>query len=206
MTAKIVALVASFVIATISHLGYGGIVLLMALESACIPLPSEIIMPFAGYLAATGAMTLWAAALAGAIGCQIGSLVAYYIGAYGGRPLVERYGRYVLFSHHDLDLADRWFRRHGNITVFVARLLPAIRTFIALPAGISRMEIWRFNLYTFTGSFIWSLGLAWIGMKLGSHWDTLGPYFHRSETAIGAFLVAGAAWYLYRHLKSVKRG
>ena len=206
MTAKIVALVASFVIATISHLGYGGIVLLMALESACIPLPSEIIMPFAGYLAATGAMTLWAAALAGAIGCQIGSLVAYYIGAYGGRPLVERYGRYVLFSHHDLDLADRWFRRHGNITVFVARLLPAIRTFIALPAGISRMEIWRFNLYTFTGSFIWSLGLAWIGMKLGSHWDTLGPYFNRSETAIGAFLVAGAAWYLYRHLKSVKRG
>ena len=206
MTAKIVALVASFVIATISHLGYGGIVLLMALESACIPLPSEIIMPFAGYLAATGAMTLWAAALAGAIGCQIGSLVAYYIGAYGGRPLVERYGRYVLFSHHDLDLADRWFSRHGNITVFVARLLPAIRTFIALPAGISRMEIWRFNLYTFTGSFIWSLGLAWIGMKLGSHWDTLGPYFHRSETAIGAFLVAGAAWYLYRHLKSVKRG
>ena len=206
MTAKIVALVASFVIATISHLGYGGIVLLMALESGCIPLPSEIIMPFAGYLAATGAMTLWAAALAGAIGCQIGSLVAYYIGAYGGRPLVERYGRYVLFSHHDLDLADRWFRRHGNITVFVARLLPAIRTFIALPAGISRMEIWRFNLYTFTGSFIWSLGLAWIGMKLGSHWDTLGPYFNRSETAIGAFLVAGAAWYLYRHLKSVKRG
>ncbi len=206
MTAKIVALVASFVIATISHLGYGGIVLLMALESACIPLPSEIIMPFAGYLAATGAMTLWAAALAGAIGCQIGSLVAYYIGAYGGRPLVERYGRYVLFSHHDLDLADRWFRRHGNITVFVARLLPAIRTFIALPAGISRMEIWRFNLYTFTGSFIWSLGLAWIGMKLGSHWDTLGPYFHRSETAIGAFLVAGAVWYLYRHLKSLKRG
>ncbi len=206
MTAKIVALVASFVIATISHLGYGGIVLLMALESACIPLPSEIIMPFAGYLAATGAMTLWAAALAGAIGCQIGSLVAYYIGAYGGRPFVERYGRYVLFSHHDLDLADRWFSRHGNITVFVARLLPAIRTFIALPAGISRMEIWRFNLYTFTGSFIWSLGLAWIGMKLGSHWDTLGPYFHRSETAIGAFLVAGAAWYLYRHLKSVKRG
>ncbi len=206
MTAKIVALVASFVIATISHLGYGGIVLLMALESACIPLPSEIIMPFAGYLAATGAMTLWGAALAGAIGCQIGSLVAYYIGAYGGRPLVERYGRYVLFSHHDLDLADRWFRRHGNITVFVARLLPAIRTFIALPAGISRMEIWRFNLYTFTGSFIWSLGLAWIGMKLGSHWDTLGPYFNRSETAIGAFLVAGAVWYLYRHLKSLKRG
>ena len=206
MTAKIVALVASFVIATISHLGYGGIVLLMALESACIPLPSEIIMPFAGYLAATGAMTLWAAALAGAIGCQIGSLVAYYIGAYGGRPFVERYGRYVLFSHHDLDLADRWFSRHGNITVFVARLLPAIRTFIALPAGISRMEIWRFNLYTFTGSFIWSLGLAWIGMKLGSHWDTLGPYFNRSETAIGAFLVAGAVWYLYRHLKSLKRG
>ncbi len=205
MIAKIVALLASLVISTITHLGYTGIVLLMAFESACIPLPSEITMPFAGYLASTGHMNLWLVALAGTIGCQIGSLVAYYIGALGGRPLAERYGRYVLFSHHDLEIADRWFQRHGDITVFFARLLPVIRTFIALPAGISRMEIWRFNIYTFVGSFIWSIGLAWIGMKLGTHWDTLGPYFHRSETAIGAVLVAGALWYLYRHLKNLRR-
>ncbi|MHB8346420.1 MAG: DedA family protein [Acidiferrobacterales bacterium] len=205
MIAKLFALLATFVIGTISHLGYGGIVLLMALESACIPLPSEIIMPFAGYLVSTGAMTLWGVSLAGAIGCQIGSLVAYYIGALGGRPMVERYGRYVLFSHHDLDLADRWFQRHGNITVFLARVLPVIRTFIALPAGISRMEIWRFNVYTFVGSLIWSLGLAWIGQKLGAHWDTLGPYFHRSEVIIAAALAAGAIWYVYRHLRNLKR-
>ncbi len=205
MIAKIITLLATFVIGTISQLGYGGIILLMALESACIPLPSEIIMPFAGYLVSTGAMNLWAVAFAGAIGCQIGSLGAYYLGALGGRPLVERYGRYVLFSHHDLDLADRWFRRHGDITIFLGRLLPVIRTFIALPAGISRMEIWRFNLYTFAGSFIWSLGLAWIGMKLGGHWDTLAPYFHRFEALIGLALFAAVVWYLRRHLKNLRR-
>ncbi|MDA8364555.1 MAG: DedA family protein [Gammaproteobacteria bacterium] len=204
MIAKIIALLAALVVGTISRLGYTGIVFLMALESACIPLPSEITMPFAGYLASIGTMNLWGVALAGTIGCQIGSLAAYYLGALGGRPLVERYGRYVLFSNHDLEIADRWFRRHGDITVFLARLLPVIRTFIALPAGISRMEIWRFNLYTFVGSFIWSLGLAWIGMKLGTHWDTLGPYFHRSETLIGATLILAALWYLYRHLKNLR--
>ena len=205
MIAKIIALLATFVISTISQLGYGGIVFLMALESACIPLPSEITMPFAGYLASTGTMKLWTVAFAGAIGCQIGSLAAYYLGALGGRPMVERYGRYVLFSHHDLDLADRWFQKHGDITIFIARLLPVIRTFIALPAGISRMEIWRFNIYTFLGSFLWCLGLAWIGMKLGNHWDTLGPYFHRSEVIIAVMLFAAALWYVYRHLKNLRR-
>ncbi len=205
MTAKIIALLAAFVIGTISSLGYAGIVLLMAIESACVPLPSEIIMPFAGYLVHTGVMTLWAVSLAGAFGCVLGSLVAYYLGAWGGRPLVERYGRYVLISHHDLDLADRWFRRHGDITIFIGRLLPVIRTFIAFPAGVSRMPLWRFNLYTFAGSLIWSLGLAWIGMKLGEHWNTLGVYFHRFDALIGAVLLAGLAWYVYRHVRNMAR-
>ncbi|MHB8454475.1 MAG: DedA family protein [Acidiferrobacterales bacterium] len=205
MTAKIIALLAAFVIGTISSLGYAGIVLLMAIESACVPLPSEIIMPFAGYLVHTGVMTLWAVSLAGAFGCVLGSLVAYYLGAWGGRPLVERYGRYVLISHHDLDFADRWFQRHGDITIFIGRLLPVIRTFIAFPAGVSRMPLWRFSLYTFAGSLIWSLGLAWIGMKLGEHWNTLGVYFHRFDALIGAVLLAGLAWYVYRHVKNMRR-
>jgi len=202
---KIITLLAGFIIGTISRLGYGGIVLLMAIESACIPLPSEIIMPFSGYLVSTGEMNLWLVGLAGAVGCVLGSLVAYYAGAWGGRPLVEKYGKYVLISHHDLDLADRWFQRHGNITIFIGRLLPVIRTFIAFPAGIARMDLWRFNLYTFVGSYIWSLGLAWIGMKLGEHWNTLGVYFHRFDAAIGVILLAGIIWYVRRHINHLRR-
>ena len=205
MIEKIISILAGFIIAVISTLGYGGIVLLMAIESACIPLPSEIIMPFAGYLVFTGELTLWGIALAGAVGCVLGSLVAYYVGIYRGRPLVEKYGKYVLISHHDLHLADRWFQRHGDITIFVGRLLPVIRTFIAFPAGVARMNLWRFNLYTFVGSFIWCYALGWVGMKLGEHWNTLGTYFHKFDVAIGIVLVAGFAWYVWRHLKHVRR-
>ncbi len=205
MIENIIAVLAGFIIATISRLGYAGIVLLMAIESACIPLPSEIIMPFSGYLVFTGEMELWAVGLAGAIGCVVGSVPAYYLGAMGGRPLVERYGRYVLISHHDLDLADRWFQRHGDITVFLGRLLPVIRTFIAFPAGVSRMRMGHFVAYTFVGSYIWSWALAWIGMKLGENWNTLGVYFHRFDALIGAVLLVGVIWYVRRHLNHLKR-
>lgn len=205
MIEKIISLLAGFVIATISRLGYGGIVLLMAIESACIPLPSEIIMPFSGYLVYTGEMNLWLVAFAGAFGCVVGSIVAYYAGAWGGRPFVEKYGKYILISKQDLDLADRWFQHHGDITIFIGRLLPVIRTFIAFPAGIARMDMWRFNIYTFVGSYIWCLVLAWIGMKLGEHWNTLGVYFHRFDAIIGVVLVAGLAWYVWRHLKHLQR-
>jgi membrane protein DedA with SNARE-associated domain len=205
MAEKIITLLAGFIIGTISRLGYGGIVLLMAIESACIPLPSEIIMPFSGYLVSTGEMKLWLVGLAGAVGCVLGSIVAYYAGAWGGRPVIEKYGKYILISHHDLDLADRWFQRHGDITIFVGRLLPVIRTFIAFPAGVARMNLWRFNLYTFVGSYIWSVGLAWIGMKLGQHWNTLGVYFHRFDAAIGVILVIAIVWYVWRHLQHMKR-
>jgi membrane protein DedA with SNARE-associated domain len=205
MIEKVLSLLAGFIIDTILRLGYGGIVLLMAIESACIPLPSEIIMPFSGYLVSTGAMSLWAVATAGAVGCVLGSVVAYYAGAWGGRPLVEKYGKYVLISHHDLDLAERWFQRHGDITIFIGRLLPVIRTFIAFPAGVSRMAMTRFVLYTFVGSFIWCWGLAWIGMKLGEHWNTLGTYFHRFDLVIGLILLAGLIWYVRRHLRYLAR-
>ena len=206
MIERLITLLAGFIIATISALGYAGIALLMAIESACIPLPSEIIMPFSGYLVFTGQMTLWAVALAGAVGCVLGSLIAYWVGAYGGRPLVEKYGKYVLISHHDLNLADRWFQKHGEITILIGRLLPVVRTFIAFPAGVARMNLWRFNLYTFVGSLIWCYALGWIGMKLGEHWNTLGTYFHRFDAIIGIVLVAGLSWYVWRHFKQVRTG
>lgn len=205
MIAKLVALVASFIVATISTLGYGGVVLLMAIESACIPLPSEIIMPFAGYLVFRGELQLWLVACAGGLGCVLGSLVAYWIGARGGRPLVEKYGRYILVSHRDLDVADRWFQRHGDIIVFIGRLLPLVRTFIAFPAGVARMPLIKFIVYTFVGSFIWCWALAWIGLRLGEHWDTLGPWFHRFDTVIVVVVVLGFVWYVWRHLRNLRR-
>lgn len=201
MVEKLMSTVAGFIIATITHLNYTGIVLLMAVESACIPLPSEIIMPFSGYLVSTGVLKLWAVALAGATGCVLGSWVAYGLGMWGGRPLIERYGRYVLLSRRDLALAEHWFERYGDITILVGRLLPIVRTFIAFPAGVARMPLWRFNLYTFVGSLLWCLALSWIGLKLGEHWDGLRVYFHRFDALIGLALVVGFAWYVRRHFK-----
>src|SRR5256885_3533692 len=151
MVSKIITVLGGFIISVISAGGYLGIVALMAIESACIPLPSEIIMPFSGYLVYTGRFKLLWVALAGALGCNLGSAIAYAVGYYGGRPLVEKYGAYLLISRHELDWADRFFARYGSITVFINRLLPVGRTFIALPAGIARMPQARFPLSTFLG-------------------------------------------------------
>jgi membrane protein DedA with SNARE-associated domain len=204
MIGKLLALLAAAIIGTISVLGYGGIVLLMAVESACIPLPSEIIMPFSGYLVSRGELQLWGVALAGAIGCVLGSLIAYYLGAWGGRSLARKYGRYLFISSHDLELAERWFARHGDITILIGRLLPVVRTFIAFPAGLARMAMGKFLVYTFLGSLLWCWGLAWVGMRLGEHWDTLGAYFHRFDAAIGLLvLVAGTSW-VYRHIRHAR--
>ncbi len=197
--------IAGLITTVIAHLGYAGVALLMAIESACIPLPSEIIMPFSGFLVSTGTLSLWLVALAGAAGSVVGSLVAYWVGLWGGRPLVERYGKYLLITHHDLDLADRWFTRHGDITILIGRMLPVVRTFIAFPAGVARMPLWRFNLYTFIGSYIWCWGLAWIGLKLGQHWNTLGGWFHRFDAVITIILLAGVIWYVRRHLRLLRR-
>jgi len=204
MVARIIEILSGLIVATISALGYSGILLLMAIESACIPLPSEIIMPFSGYLVSTGQLNLWGVAVAGAVGCVVGSLVAYWVGMYGGRPLIEKYGRYVLLSRQDLDLADRWFATHGEIIVFVSRLLPAIRTFIAFPAGVARMNLTRFVIYTFAGSLPWCLGLAYVGQKLGEKWnkdDTLKIWFHRFDFVIGILVVLAVIWWVWRHIK-----
>jgi membrane protein DedA with SNARE-associated domain len=202
MTAALMTGLAGFITGAIGSLGYGGIALLMAIESACVPLPSEIIMPFAGYLVSTGQFSLLMVATVGAIGCNIGSTLAYLAGAYGGRPLVERWGRYVLLSPAELDRAEKYFARYGSATVFVARLLLVVRTFISLPAGMARMPFGRFQLYTFLGSWPWCFALAYVGLKLGEAWNH-SPALHRAMHALDGVvliaLLAGAVWY-GRHL------
>ncbi len=200
MLEKIIASLAGFIIAVIASTNYFGVALLMAIESACIPLPSEIIMPFAGALTVPGVAAqyhsapLWllGVATAGAIGCNLGSVVAYEIGHYGGRPLIERYGSYVFLGRHELDLAERFFKRFGAAAVLIGRLLPVIRTFIALPAGVAKMPRLRFHIFTFVGSWPWCFALAWIGMKLGEHWDKdprLKQWFHRLDAVIILLLI-----------------
>jgi membrane protein DedA with SNARE-associated domain len=200
MTSKIIAALSAFIITVISSGGYLGIIALMAIESACIPLPSEIIMPFSGYLVHTGRFQLLWVATVGALGCNLGSAIAYAVGYYGGRPLVEKYGSYLLISRHELEWTDHFFARHGSITVFLSRLLPVIRTFIALPAGVARMPQLRFHIYTFAGSWPWCLGLAYVGVKLGERWDSdprLKMWFHRFDAAIVAIGLAAVVWFVW---------
>jgi membrane protein DedA with SNARE-associated domain len=184
-----------------AKMGYLGIVLLMAIESACIPLPSEIIMPLAGYLVYKGTFSLVWAATAGAIGCNVGSIFAYEIGYYGGRPLVLRYGRYLLLSQRDIDWADRFFDKFGAWAILIARMLPVVRTFIALPAGIARMPRVPFHLYTFIGSWPWCYLLAYVGMKMAENWRSIGKYFHEFDAVIGVIIVAGVVWFVWTHWK-----
>jgi len=187
-------------VAVISGGGYVGVALLMALESACLPIPSEIIMPFAGYLVSTGRFDLVLVATAGAIGCNLGSAVAYAVGAYGGRRFIERYGRYVLLDMHELARVDRLFARYGNVVVFVSRLLPGVRTFIALPAGVARMPQVPFHIYTFLGSWPWCFGLAYIGYKLGERWNT-DPSLRAAMQKFEIFVVVGAVLLLAVYIR-----
>ena len=192
---------------SVESLGYSGIVIMMGIESACIPLPSEVIMPFGGYLAYKhpAQYTVWWMGVSGALGCVWGSMVAYWAGKFGGRPFVERYGRYILVRHKDLDRADAWFKKHGEAAIFFSRLMPVVRTFISFPAGVSRMHFGRFIIYTFVGSLPWCLGLAWVGKALGNQWDTrLRAYFHKADVAIVLVLVALFALYIYHHVKGTK--
>jgi membrane protein DedA with SNARE-associated domain len=188
-------------------MGSGGVVLLMGIESACIPLPSEIIMPFAGYMVFKHPerFSLIGVSVAGALGCVLGSVAAYYAGLYGGRPFVERYGKYVLMRKRDLDKADHWFAKYGNAAVFISRLLPVIRTFISFPAGIARVRMSTFIFYTFIGSLPWCFALAYIGKVLGPKWDTLGKYFHGADAVIGVIILISLALFIYHHVKPEKK-
>ena len=204
MVKKIFFVLGIFCVYMMSWLSYGGIAILMGIESACIPLPSEVIMPFAGALVLKGQFTLWGAGLAGAIGCVVGSLLAYWVGAVGGRPFLEKYGRYALITMKDLDLADRWFSKYGNAAIFTSRLLPVVRTFISLPAGIARMPVVPFTVLTFVGSLPWCLMLAWLGLRLGDQWTTLKRYFHGMDAVILLAVVVGGGWFLWHRIAELK--
>ena len=189
-------------------LGWPGVVLLMAIESACIPLPSEIIMPLSGWMLVAdkglGVEYVALAGLCGAVGNVIGSVVAYWVGARGGRPFLHRYGKYVLVSHHDIEVADRWFDRYGDRIVFLSRLLPAVRTFISFPAGIARMKMGKFLLYSFLGSFPWSVGLAYGGYLLRQNWERIREVMRPFDIPILVIFLALVAFFVWRRLRSIK--
>jgi len=185
-----------------------GVVALMAVESACIPLPSEIIMPLAGWLLIKNqslpiSFNLIAGIL-GALGCTIGSLAAYWVGAKGGRPFLNKYGKYVLITPHDLDRADRWFQKNGDWAIFITRLMPLIRSFISLPAGIAKMRIGKFIVYTFAGSFIWCTALSLGGFFLGHNWDKIRIALRPFDPVIISLVVILIGFYIYRHIKHSK--
>jgi membrane protein DedA with SNARE-associated domain len=208
MLDHVISILAGFIIAVISAGGYAGVVMLMAVESACIPLPSEVVMPFAGYLVSIGQFSLIGAATAGALGCNVGSTIAYVVAATGGRAAFERWGAYVLVTPAEIERADRFFARYGSITVFIGRLLPVIRTFIAFPAGLARMPMLKFQVYTFLGSWPWCFALAYIGAKLGNRWETdpiLRKLFHDFDAVIVAVLAACFAWFVWHRWREIRR-
>ncbi|MEJ0021735.1 MAG: DedA family protein [Candidatus Doudnabacteria bacterium] len=175
----------------------------MAIESAAIPLPSEVIMPFAGFLVASQRFSLLGLGLAGATGSTIGSWLTYCLGYYGGRPLIERYGHWVFLSERELNLTEKFFKKFGHWSTFFGRLLPVIRTFVSIPAGISKVDFLSFTITAFIGSFIWSYFLAWLGQRLGEHWHDLENYFRKFDILIVAVIVIFIIYWIRRHLKAV---
>ena len=208
--ADITTSITNFVTSLYVQTGLVGILLAMAIESCCIPLPSEVVMPLAGIMLVTGKILggtallpgLIVVALAGSIGCVIGSMVAYGIGYAGGRPLMLKYGRYVLISQHDADRADAFFQKYGGATTFFSRLLPVVRTYVSLPAGIARMPFGKFVVYTFLGSFLWCLLLAYAGTVIGGNLSKLAPIFHSLDIVILVAVVALVALYIWRHIRN----
>jgi membrane protein DedA with SNARE-associated domain len=178
----------------IASWGWPGVFFLMVLESACIPIPSEAIMPFAGFAASQGKMSLWGAIAAGVAGNLVGSWIAYAVGLYGGRPFVEHWGKYVLLSTHKLDVAERWFGKYGAPAVFFSRMLPIVRTFISLPAGAARMNFWKFTAYTVLGCIPWVIMLAYVGVALGDNWRHIQDYLHYVDYVVLLIIAAGIAW------------
>ncbi len=208
MPAAIEQQLIEFIRSVYLSMGWPGVITLMALESACIPIPSEVIMPLSGWMlvreAGGGLFETFLAGLFGAIGCTIGSLVAYAVGASGGRAVLERYGRYILISPHELEAADRWFVRYGDAAIFFSRLLPVVRTFISFPAGVARMPLAKFTALSFAGSLPWCWGLALGGYWLGEHWEELREVMRPFDIPIILICVALAAMYIYRKLQAIR--
>lgn len=202
MVTAILEFLAGIVISIINAMGYYGIVLAMAIESACITLPSEIIMPFSGYLITDGRFEIFWVVFAGTLGNLIGSVITYWIGVIGGRVFVLKYGKYLLMSRHDLDISEQWFSKYGELTILFTRNMPVIRTFISLPAGIAKMNFFKFCLYTTVGSIPWNFALTYLGMKFGANWrTTLSPIFHKFDIVIGVFIIVGIYLFIKRHIK-----
>jgi membrane protein DedA with SNARE-associated domain len=201
----IVEFVSNFAIYLINSLGYWGVFIGMTLESACIPLPSEIIMPFSGFVVWQGTtnMTLGGITLIGALGNLVGSLIAYFVGLKGGRPLLEKYGKYILITHSKLELADQWFDRYGYEAVLISRVLPIVRTFISLPAGISHMDLKKFVIYTFAGSLPWCFVLGYIGVQLGPRWEIIKGYFHILDVIVVVGIIAFLGYIIYKYKNKV---
>jgi membrane protein DedA with SNARE-associated domain len=204
-----IELIGSWIIHFISSLGYVGVFILMTLESACIPIPSEVTMPFSGSLIASGRFDLWILVMVGTIGNLTGSLLAYWLGAWGQetvvRKVIVKYGKYLLISEHEYDRSERWFRNHGEFVVFGSRVLPIVRTFISLPAVVAKMNLTKFIVYTTVGSLIWTFVLTNIGVMLGANWPSLEGYFRKFDVVIAVACVALVAWYISRKVKHIRR-
>lgn len=200
----------AYIIHLISQSGYLAVFLLMTLESALLPIPSEVTMPFAGFLAQGGHLNFWLVVFLGAFGNLVGSLIAYAIGFYLEEgvilELIKKYGKLILVTEHEYNRAVKWFGKYGSPIAFFSRLLPVVRTFISLPAGLSEMNVWKFSFYTFAGSFIWSAFLTWMGYFLGTKWNSWEPYFKKFQYAIIVIIVIGILWYINHKLKLIKFG
>lgn len=188
----------------IASMGASGIALLMAIESCNIPLPSEAVLPFAGYMVSKGELNFHLAAFASAIGCVLGSLPSYYIGYYGGRAFVEKYGKYFLVSKKDLEEADKWVEKYGDWAFFLCRMLPVVRTFISLPAGILKAKKRFFFTFTFLGSLIWSYLLIWVGVKMGQNMEAFKHIWHKFDALIIFVFAVLGGLYVYKHVKHLK--
>ncbi|HEX9722145.1 MAG TPA: DedA family protein [Candidatus Paceibacterota bacterium] len=201
----ILELLTEFIIEAIESGGYAGIFLLMALEGSFIPVPSEIILPFSGFLASQGHFSIWTIALVGALGNIVGTLCTYALARYVGLPFLYKYGKYVLVTHHDIETAQRLFEKYGVPIIFVTRLIPGIRGFLPIPAGVAKMKVAPFVIYVFIGSFLWSLFLTYIGVLIGENWETFGRYAHEVGTVLVLVMFILIGWWLNRQCKQFKK-
>jgi membrane protein DedA with SNARE-associated domain len=195
-----------FITDSLGQYGYQAVFVLMVAESALIPIPSEVTMVFGGFLVSRGELDFFWVGMLGTLANVVGSWIAYWVGLAGGRPLVKRWGRYLLLREHELDRAHDWFERHGEAAVFVGRLLPVVRTFISLPAGVAGMNFWKFTLYTFLGCLPWTFALTWAGYLLGENWETFLRYGEPISWAIAAVSVALIAWWVIRRYRIRRAG
>jgi len=198
----IISTISSWALSVIDKTGYFGLGFLSLLESAGILIPSEVVLPFSGFLASTGRFVFWVVVLVATVGNLVGSIILFFIGKSGGRWILDRYGKYILISRHEIEVGDEWFKKHGVKAVFFGRILPIVRTFISLPAGIAKMNFGKFIIFTFIGALPWNFALALVGFKIGEKWDILGSYFKKADIIILVLAVIFIAWYLYRHFKT----